>query len=84
MIYKLVGPVLVQQDKAEAETTVKGRLDFIGKEMFVHVPFCVQCANEVVRSRLEGEIKEAQGRLEKKRMEIIQLQSSLQAAAPKN
>lgn len=32
-IYKLVGPVLLKQDKVEAEATVKGRLEFIGKEM---------------------------------------------------
>ena len=35
MIYKLVGPVLLKQEKFEAEGTVKGRLDFIGKEMYV-------------------------------------------------
>jgi hypothetical protein len=32
-IYKLSGPVLLKQDKFEAENTVKGRLDFIGSEM---------------------------------------------------
>lgn len=32
-IYKLVGPVLLKQDKVEAEATVTGRLEFIGKEM---------------------------------------------------
>jgi prefoldin beta subunit len=32
-IYKLVGPVLLKQDKIEADSTVKGRLDFISKEM---------------------------------------------------
>lgn len=32
-IYKLIGPVLLQQDKAEADSTVNGRLEFIGKEM---------------------------------------------------
>ncbi|PSR81364.1 Prefoldin [Coniella lustricola] len=32
-IYKLVGPVLLKQDKVEAESTVNGRLEFIGKEM---------------------------------------------------
>lgn len=34
-IYKLVGPVLLKQDKVEAEGTVNGRLEFIGKEMYV-------------------------------------------------
>ena len=32
-IYKLAGPVLLKQDKFEAENTVKGRLDFISGEM---------------------------------------------------
>jgi prefoldin beta subunit len=32
-IYKLVGPVLLQQDKIEAESTVQGRIEFINKEM---------------------------------------------------
>lgn len=34
-IYKLMGPVLLKQDKVEAESTVKGRLDFINGEMYV-------------------------------------------------
>lgn len=34
-IYKLVGPILLKQDKVEAESTVNGRLEFIGKEMLV-------------------------------------------------
>lgn len=32
-IYKLVGPVLLKQDTAEAKSTVDGRLDYIGQEM---------------------------------------------------
>jgi len=32
-IYKLVGPVLLKQDKAEATMAVNGRLEFIEKEM---------------------------------------------------
>lgn len=32
-IYKLVGPVLLKQEKFEAENTVKGRLDYINGEM---------------------------------------------------
>jgi chaperonin cofactor prefoldin len=36
-IYKLVGPVLLKQEKIEAESTVMGRLDFIGGEMYAMV-----------------------------------------------
>ena len=39
-IYKLVGPVLLKQDKTEAESTVNGRLEFINKEMYVAF-FCL-------------------------------------------
>lgn len=34
-VYKLVGPVLLRQDKSEAVMAVNGRLEFIEKEMFV-------------------------------------------------
>lgn len=32
-IYKLIGPVLLKQDKTEASMAVDGRLEFIDKEM---------------------------------------------------
>jgi prefoldin beta subunit len=32
-VYKLIGPVLVQQDQADAKTNVDTRLDFIRGEM---------------------------------------------------
>lgn len=32
-IYKMVGPVLLKQDKAEAVMAVNGRLEFIENEM---------------------------------------------------
>ncbi|KAK0382668.1 hypothetical protein NLU13_9974 [Sarocladium strictum] len=62
-IYKLVGPVLLKQEKFEAENTVKGRLDFIGSEI----------------TRYEGLIKESQEKIEKKKMEIFQIQAAAQA-----
>ncbi|KAI8627186.1 prefoldin subunit [Xylariaceae sp. FL1651] len=67
-IYKLVGPILLKQDKVEAESTVNGRLEFIGKEL----------------ERTDSQIKEIQENLEKKKGEIIQAQAGLQAgsAAP--
>ncbi|KAG5925924.1 hypothetical protein E4U42_003804 [Claviceps africana] len=64
-IYKLMGPVLLKQDKVEAESTVKGRLDFIQGEV----------------TRLETQIKETQDKLEKKKSEILQVQASAQAGA---
>lgn len=32
-IYKLTGPVLLKQDKVEADSTVKGRIEFIKNEV---------------------------------------------------
>ncbi|EAW21612.1 tubulin-binding prefolding complex subunit YKE2 [Aspergillus fischeri NRRL 181] len=53
-IYKIVGPVLLKQDKNEAVMAVNGRLEFIEKEI----------------KRIEGQIKEAQEKAEKKRAEV--------------
>lgn len=64
-IYRLVGPVLLKQDKSEAKSTVDGRLDFIGKEI----------------ARTEARIKELQQGSEKKRGDTFQLQQKIQAAA---
>jgi prefoldin beta subunit len=61
-IYKLVGPVLLKQDKDDAKRTVDGRLDYIEKEI----------------KRVEGTIKESQERSEKMRGELGTLQQKLQ------
>lgn len=83
-IYKLMGPVLLKQDKVEAESTVKGRLDFITGEMYVihAASSCLPTGlTEKYSSRLEGQIKEFQEKLDKKKTEIIQTQSSAQQGA---
>ncbi|KIW89500.1 uncharacterized protein Z519_09656 [Cladophialophora bantiana CBS 173.52] len=64
-IYKLVGPVLLKQDKTEAVNAVDARLDFITKEI----------------TRTEARIKELQEGSEKKRVELLQLQQKMQMAA---
>ncbi|KAM5447650.1 Prefoldin subunit 6 [Microsporum audouinii] len=61
-IYKLVGPVLLKQDKTEAVMAVDGRLDFIEKEI----------------NRIEKQITEIQEKSEMKKGDIIQLQSRTQ------
>ncbi|RJE23455.1 prefoldin subunit 6 [Aspergillus sclerotialis] len=53
-IFKLIGPVLLKQDKNEAERTVNGRLEFIEKEI----------------KRIESQIKEAEEKGDKKRTEV--------------
>ncbi|TGZ83267.1 Prefoldin beta-like protein [Ascodesmis nigricans] len=63
-IYKMIGPVLVKQDKSEATMNVDKRLEFITAEI----------------KRTETKIKDVGGKQEKKKIEIIQLQQRLQQA----
>jgi prefoldin beta subunit len=53
-IYKLVGPVLLKQDKTEAVLAVEGRLSFINKEI----------------ERIEKQIEEVREKSEKLKMEV--------------
>ncbi|KAF9392631.1 hypothetical protein CPB97_011611 [Podila verticillata] len=64
-IYKLIGPVLVKQDKTEAVTNVDKRIDFIQAEI----------------ERVEKQLKDLQEKTEKKRVELVQTQTMLQQAA---
>ncbi|KAH8424008.1 tubulin-binding prefolding complex subunit YKE2 [Aspergillus melleus] len=64
-IYKLVGPVLLKQDKQEALMAVNGRLEFIEKEI----------------KRIEKEIEANQEKSDKKRAEVLQYQSQVQQQA---
>ncbi|BCR85430.1 tubulin-binding prefolding complex subunit YKE2 [Aspergillus chevalieri] len=64
-IYKLVGPVLLKQDKTEAVMAVNGRLEFIEKEI----------------KRIETQIQETEEKADKKRTEIIQFQTNIQQQA---
>lgn len=61
-IYKLVGPVLLKQDRTEAVGAVEARLEYINKEV----------------GRTEGRIKELQENGEKVRGEIVGLQVKMQ------
>ncbi|KAI8098009.1 Prefoldin [Gilbertella persicaria] len=64
-IYKLVGPVLVKQDKAEAATNVKNRLNLISSEI----------------KRVETQLAELTQKAETKKQEIAQLQMQYQQLA---
>ena len=61
----MVGPVLLKQETFEADSTVKGRLDFIENEM----------------TRLENEIQESNGKMDKIKDQIMAMQAPPQAAA---
>ncbi|KAI0743169.1 Prefoldin beta-like protein [Daedaleopsis nitida] len=61
-VYKLVGPVLVQQDQAEAKQTVDTRLEFIRSEI----------------KRVEGQLKDLGEKSDKKKMELVEIQTASQ------
>jgi len=65
-VYKLVGPVLLKQEKTEAVLAVDGRLEFIENEI----------------KRVERLIKEIQDKSDKLRIEIMQIQSEGQPQGP--
>ncbi|KAF8846267.1 Prefoldin [Paxillus ammoniavirescens] len=64
VIYKLVGPVLVPQDQGDAKNNVETRLGFIRGEM----------------KRVDGQIKETEENSEKKKLELVEIQTELQQA----
>ncbi|KAI1791445.1 prefoldin subunit 6 [Ganoderma leucocontextum] len=61
-VYKLVGPVLVKQDQAEAKQNVDTRLDFIRGEI----------------KRVEGQLKDLGDKSETKKTELVEIQTALQ------
>jgi len=61
-VYKLIDPVLVKQDQQEAKTNVGQRLELIQADI----------------KRVEGLIKETGGELEKKKVELADIQGSIQ------
>lgn len=61
-IYKLIGPVLLKQEKSDAVMSVEGRLEYIGKEI----------------KRVEGQIAELQEKGEMVRGEVLRAQGQLQ------
>ncbi|KAG2190912.1 hypothetical protein INT46_011362 [Mucor plumbeus] len=66
-IYKLIGPVLVKQDKSEASTNVKNRLNLISSEI----------------KRVETQLNDLTQKSEIKKQEIGQLQMQYQQLAGK-
>ncbi|KAJ3416515.1 hypothetical protein HDV05_001252 [Chytridiales sp. JEL 0842] len=61
-VFKLIGPVLVKQERAEAKTNVSKRIDYISGEI----------------KRLEGQIKSFEEKQEVKKMEIVKLQTAFE------
>ena len=76
-VYKLIGPVLVKQDQAEAKSNVDKRLGFIKSEMYVTtaesmgkpVSHIILDTN-VNSQRVENQIKDITEKSEKRRAEV--------------
>ncbi|KII93807.1 hypothetical protein PLICRDRAFT_36048 [Plicaturopsis crispa FD-325 SS-3] len=65
VVYKMIGPVLVKQDQGEAKANVQTRLEFISGEI----------------KRLEEKLKDIEGKSEKKKNEVVEIQAALQQHA---
>lgn len=61
-VYKLIGPVLVKQEQAEAKANVDKRLEFIRGEI----------------KRVEGQLKDIEEKSETKKTEIVEIQTAHQ------
>eukprot|EP00842_Homolaphlyctis_polyrhiza_P003970 jgi/Hompol1/4574/HPOL_003719-RA len=61
-IYKLIGPVLVKQDTAEAISNVDKRIEYIKGEI----------------KRVEAQIKDLDAKQEAKKMAVVKLQTMMQ------
>jgi len=64
-VYKLVGPILVKQDQADAKNNVETRLEFIKSEI----------------KRIEGQLKEFGAKSEEKKNQLVEIQTVLQQQA---
>lgn len=71
-VYKLIGPVLVKQDQQEAKANVDQRLGLIQGDMWVTICLSVFIRYRLAtfRKRVEAQIKEIGGKLDKKKTEV--------------
>ncbi|CAG8645656.1 15553_t:CDS:2, partial [Acaulospora morrowiae] len=67
-IYKLIGPVLVKQEKSEATLNVSKRLEYIRSEI----------------KRVESQIKDLTEKLEKKKLEVVEIQGQYSLSLQKS
>jgi len=67
-IYKLIGPMLVKQDRSEATTNVGKRLEFIRTEI----------------KRVETQLNDLTEKSEKKKLELVKLQTAYQEQMEKS
>ena len=71
-VFKMIGPVLVKQDLAEAKETVKGRLDYVKAEI---------ARKDKHEEDLQSKIQKKTEALVKRQQEMQQLYSKMTGAA---
>ncbi|PKU78025.1 prefoldin subunit 6 [Dendrobium catenatum] len=62
-VYKLIGPVLLKQDLAEARANVRKRIEYISAEL----------------KRLDGTLKDLEGKQNSKQEAVLKVQQRIQA-----
>jgi len=74
VVFKLVGPVLVKQDQAEAKANVDKRLEFIrGETSVLGLPPnpLMTLTRSPHRKRIEAQLQDIEQRSEKKKLEVL-------------
>ncbi|KAG6832306.1 hypothetical protein H0H92_003539 [Tricholoma furcatifolium] len=69
-VFKVMGPVLVKQDQAEAKSNVETRLEFIRSEMCVVLLVMMTIYSLELSKRVEMQLKDIEGRQERKKGEV--------------
>lgn len=71
-IYKLMGPVLVKQDQAEAKSNVETRLEYIRGEMYVLSYFLVETESNtsIPSKRVELQLQDLGVKSQKKKNDV--------------
>nr|GME09138.1 prefoldin subunit 6 [Ipomoea batatas] len=70
-VYKLIGPVLVKQDLAEARANVKKRIDYISAELYVTEYFPVDTSFLIVRKRLDATLQDLEEKQNSKKETVV-------------
>nr|GMD86599.1 prefoldin subunit 6 [Ipomoea batatas] len=70
-VYKLIGPVLVKQDLAEARANVKKRIDYISAELFKIFGLAVDTSFLTVRKRLDATLQDLEEKQNSKKETVV-------------
>ncbi|GER42733.1 prefoldin subunit [Striga asiatica] len=75
-VYKLIGPVLVKQDLAEANANVRKRIEYISAEFWISWDLMLSSST---RKRLDGTLQDLEEKQNSKKEAIFKLQQRIQS-----